>query len=358
MREMLEEKLRRFEELEKKLQDPQVLADGAKIAAVAREHGSLSKLALKYRRFKNLQDEVNELRKMAQSGDPDEKAMAEEELPQARARREELWSELLDMTVGGEDASRTRCVMEIRAGTGGEEAALFAHDLFQMYKHYAEKKGWRVEIMEASPTDMGGFSKITLAFEGEGVYRELRYEAGTHRVQRVPETEAKGRVHTSVATVAVLPEPEDVEINLKPEDYRLDKFCASGPGGQHVNKTESAVRLTHYETGIVVSMQDEKSQHKNLSKALRILKSRLYEFYQEKEAAKRAAERKSMVGSGDRSDKIRTYNFPDNRVTDHRIGLTLYKLDQIIRGDLGPVIEALIEHDRNQLREQMGGFEG
>src|SRR6185369_9894854 len=247
------------------------------------------------------------------------------------SKREELWGELLDMTVGGEDANRSRCFMEIRAGTGGAEAALFAQDLFQMYKHHAEKKGWLMEIMEASPTDMGGFSKITLGFEGEGVYRDLHYEGGTHRVQRVPETEAKGRVHTSAATVAVLPEPEDVEINLKPDDYRLDKFCASGPGGQHVNKTESAVRLTHYATDIVVSKQDEMK--------------------------KRSAERKTMVGSGDRSDKIRTYNFPDNRLTDHRIGFTIYKLDQIIRGDFQPVTDALIEHDRNELRDQMGVLE-
>jgi peptide chain release factor 1 len=357
IREQLESQLRRFEELERQMTDLAVLADGNKVAAVAREHGSLAKLATKYRRFKSIVDEIAELKRMGEQGSPDEKELAEAELPDARAKREELWSELLDMTVGGEDANRSRCVMEIRAGTGGEEAALFVHDLFQMYKHYAEAKRWRCEIMEASSTDMGGFSKITLAFEGEGVYRELRYEGGTHRVQRVPETEAKGRVHTSAATVAVLPEPEDVEINLKPEDYRLDKFCASGPGGQHVNKTESAVRLTHHETGIVVSMQDEKSQHKNLSKALRILKSRVYEHYQQKEQQKRAAERKTMVGSGDRSDKIRTYNFPDNRVTDHRIGLTLYKLDQIIRGDLHPVTEALIEYDRNQLRDQMGGLE-
>jgi peptide chain release factor 1 len=357
IREQLDSKLQRFEELERQMSDPAVLADGSKLAAVAREHGSLAKLATKYRRFKNVVAEIAALKEMADSGSPDEKELAEAELPEARRKREELWSELLDMTVGGEDANRARCVMEIRAGTGGEEAALFVHDLFQMYKHHAEQRGWKCEIMEASPTDMGGFSKITLAFEGEGVYRELRYEGGTHRVQRVPETEAKGRVHTSAATVAVLPEPEDVEIDLKPEDYRLDKFCASGPGGQHVNKTESAVRLTHFATGIVVSMQDEKSQHKNLAKALRILKSRLYDHYQQEEQRKRAAERKSMVGSGDRSDKIRTYNFPDNRVTDHRIGLTLYKLDQIIRGDLQPVTDALIEYDRNQLRDQMGVLE-
>ncbi len=357
IREQLDTQLRRFEELEAKMADPAIQADGAKFSQVAREHGSLAKLAMKYRRFKGLVAEVAELKKMAQSGSPDEKELAEAELPSALEKRESLWSELLDMTVGGEDANRTRCVMEIRAGTGGEEAALFAQDLFQMYKHHAEKKGWKTEIMEASPTERGGFAKITLAFEGEGVFRELRYEGGTHRVQRVPETEAKGRVHTSAATVAVLPEPEDVEIDLKPDDYRLDKFCASGPGGQHVNKTESAVRLTHYETNIVVSMQDEKSQHKNLAKALRILKSRLYDHYQQQEAAKRAAERKTMVGSGDRSDKIRTYNFPDNRLTDHRIGFTIYKLDQIIRGDFQPVTDALIEHDRNQLRDQMGVLE-
>lgn len=357
LREQLDTKLRRFEELERQMAEPEVQADGVRFSAVAREHGSLAKLATKYRRFQALIDEVAELKQMSESGSTDEKELAEAELPETRRKREELWSELLDMTVGGEDANRTRCVMEIRAGTGGDEASLFARDLFEMYRHHAEEKRWKVEIMEASPTEMGGFSKITLAFEGEGVYRELRYEGGTHRVQRVPETEAKGRIHTSVATVAVLPEPEDVEVDLQPDDYRLDKYCASGPGGQHVNKTESAVRLTHYETGIVVAMQDEKSQHKNLSKALRILKSRLYDHYQQLEAAKRSAERKTMVGSGDRSDKIRTYNFPDNRLTDHRIGLTLYKLDQIIRGDLQPVTDALIEHDRNQLRDQMGGLE-
>src|SRR5262245_48206946 len=357
IREQRETQLRRFEDLERQMTDPAVRADGSKVAAVARRPGGDPRQASKYRRVKALVDEVNELRRMAETGSPDEKELAEAELPPVRQKREDLWTELLDMTVGGEDANRSRCVMEIRAGTGGEEAALFVHDLFQMYKHHAENKRWKCEIMEASPTDMGGFSKITLAFEGEGVYRELRYEGGTHRVQRVPETEAKGRVHTSAATVAVLPEPEDVEIDLKPEDYRLDKFCASGPGGQHVNKTESAVRLTHHATGIVVSMQDEKSQHKNLSKALRILKSRLYEHYQQEEQKKRAAERKTMVGSGDRSDKIRTYNFPDNRLTDHRIGFTIYKLDQIIRGDLQPVTDALIEYDRNQLRDQMGVLE-
>ncbi len=226
-----------------------------------------------------------------------------------------------------------------------------------MYKRHAEVKKWKCEILNASPTELGGFKEITLAFSGEDVYRQLQYESGGHRVQRVPETEAKGRIHTSAATVAVLPEPEDVEVDLKPDDYRKDIFHASGPGGQHVNKTASAVRVTHYETGIVVSMQDDKSQHKNLAKALRILKSRLYDRFKEEEDAKRAHERKTLVGSGDRSQRIRTYNFPENRVTDHRINATLYKLDQILAGGLEALIELLIEHDRQELRTSMGSFD-
>ena len=357
MREDLEKQLVRFEELEKQMSDPDILAQGSKLAQIAREHGTLAKVATKYRRFKQLVAEIEELRKMLTSPSEEERELAEAELPSIREHREQLWGELLDMTVGGEDANRLRCVMEIRAGVGGDEGALFAHDLFQMYKRHADKRGWKVEIMEANPTEMGGFKEIILTIEGEGSYRELQYESGGHRVQRVPETEAKGRVHTSAATVAVLPEVEDVEVNLKPEDYRIDKTCASGPGGQHVNKTESAVRLTHFETGVVVFMQEEKSQHKNLAKAMRILKSRVYDIYQQRDRAARAAERKSLIGSGDRSERIRTYNFPENRLTDHRIGLTLYKLDQIIAGELQPVTDALIEHDRNALRSAMGGLD-
>jgi peptide chain release factor 1 len=357
MREMLEEKLKRFEELERMMADPQVQSDSNRMAAVAREHGSLAKLATKYRRLRSLIKQIIEVREMADSDDPDEREMAEEELPELTERREATWSDLLELTIGGEDANRTRCVMEIRAGTGGDEAALFARDLFEMYRKYAEVKGWKVEILGASPTELGGFKEISLAFSGEGVYRELQYESGGHRVQRVPETEAKGRIHTSAATVAVLPEPEDVEVDLKPDDYRKDIFHASGPGGQHVNKTASAVRLTHLETGIVVSMQDEKSQHKNLAKALRILKSRLYDAKRAEEHQKRADTRKSLVGSGDRSQRIRTYNFPENRLTDHRINLTLYKLDQIITGDLQPVTDQLIEHERNAQRGEMGDLD-
>jgi peptide chain release factor 1 len=357
MRELLEQKLARFEELEQKLVDPEVLSNGSRLAATAREHGSLARLARKYRRFKELVVEIAEAREMAEGDDLEMRELAEAEVPRLVEQREALWNELLELTLGGADANRTRCVMEIRAGTGGDEAALFARDLYEMYKHHAEAKGWKVEVLDHSPTELGGFKEVAMALEGEGVYRELQYESGGHRVQRVPETETQGRIHTSAATVAVMPEPEDVEVNLKPDDYRLDKFCASGPGGQHVNKTESAVRLTHFETGIVVQCQDEKSQHKNLAKALRVLKTRIYEHKREEEAKKRSDQRKTLVGSGDRSQRIRTYNFPDNRVTDHRIGLTLYKLDQIIAGNVQPLTDALVDYDRQQLRDAFAAGE-
>ena len=255
------------------------------------------------------------------------------------------------------DANRSRCVVEIRAGTGGDEAALFARDLYEMYKHFAETKRWKVEILGMNPTELGGFKEISLGLEGEGVFRCLQYESGGHRVQRVPETEAKGRIHTSAATVAVMAEPEDVEVVIKPDDYRKDIFHASGPGGQHVNKTASAIRLTHYETNIVVSCQDEKSQHKNFAKALRVMKTRIYEAKQREKEAQRSDERKSKIGSGDRSQRIRTYNFPENRLTDHRINLTLYKLDQILAGNIEPVIESLLEHERQDLRNSFGTIE-
>ena len=354
MRKLLEEKLGRFEELEGQLVDPEVLSKSSKLAAVAREHGSLAKLATKYRRFKEICNEITEAREMAEGDDADVRELAEAELPELIEKREEIWNELLELTIGGEDANRTRCIMEIRAGTGGDEAALFARDLYEMYKHHGETKKWKFEILSHSPTELGGFKAISLGVSGEGVYRELHYESGGHRVQRVPQTETQGRVHTSAATVAVMPEPEDVEVNLKPDDYRIDKFNASGPGGQHVNKTESAIRLTHHETGTVVQCQDEKSQHKNLAKALRELKARVYDAKRRAEEQKRSDERKTLVGSGDRSQRIRTYNFPENRLTDHRIGFTIYKLDQIIAGDMQVVTDALIDHDRQQLRDDFG----
>ena len=354
MRDLLEEKLKRFEELERQLLDPEVLAHSARLAAVARERGSLAKLATKYRRFKGLNTQIREARELIEGPDPEMRELAEAELPELREQREALWNELLDLTIGGEDANRARCIMEIRAGTGGDEAALFARDLYEMYKRHAEDQGWKVEVLDHHPTELGGFKEIVLALEGEGVYRNLQFESGVHRVQRVPETEAKGRIHTSAATVAVMAEPEDVEVELERDDYREEVFHASGPGGQHVNKTASAIRLTHLESGFVVSIQDEKSQHKNRAKALKILKTRLYEARQQAENARRAEERKIKVGSGDRSQRIRTYNFPENRVTDHRINLTLYKLDSILAGDLDPVIQALMECQRQEQRTAFG----
>jgi len=357
MRNMLEEKLTRFEELEDQLVDPAVLSDSNRMAHVAREHGSLAKLATKFRQFKELNIQIAEAREMIEGKDPEMRELAEAELPVLKSQREEVWNELLDMTIGGEDANRSRCVLEIRGGAGGDEAALFARDLFEMYKRHCENKGWKFEVLDHSPTELGGFKEVSVAIAGEGCYREMQYESGGHRVQRVPETEAKGRIHTSAATVAVMAEPEDVEIDLKPDDYRVDIYHASGPGGQHVNKTASAVRLTHLESGIVVQCQDEKSQLKNKNKALRVLKTRLYERKKEEEEKKRADERKTLVGSGDRSQRIRTYNFPENRVTDHRINLTLYKLDQIIAGDVQPITDALIEYDRQQQRSVFGDLE-
>ncbi|MCC6127156.1 MAG: peptide chain release factor 1 [Pirellulales bacterium] len=350
----LDEKLQRFEELERLIVDPAVLADSQRLSAIYREHGTLAKLATKYRHFKKLNEQIREALEMIEGSDSEMRELAEAELPHLKEEREKIWIELLDMTIGGEDAHRASCIMEIRAGTGGEEAALFARDLYEMYRHYAESRRWKVELLEMSPTELGGFKEIIIGLEGEGVYRQLQFESGGHRVQRVPETEAQGRVHTSAATVAVLAEPEDVEIDIKSEDYRKDIFCASGPGGQHVNKTASAIRLTHYETGVVVSCQDEKSQHKNLAKALRVLKTRVYEIKREQEHKKRSDQRKSQIGSGDRSERIRTYNFPQNRLTDHRIGLTLYKLDQIMAGDLHPVIDALMEYERQEQRSAFG----
>jgi peptide chain release factor 1 len=354
MREMLEQQLARFEELDRLMLDPSVLADSSRLAAIARERGSLAKVATKYRQFKEINRQIAQTQELVHGDDPELRSLAEAELPELRQQREAIYNELLELTMQGEDAHRQRCILEIRAGTGGDEAALFARDLYEMYRKFGERRGWKFDVLDMSPTELGGFKEIILGVEGPDAYKLLQYESGGHRVQRVPQTEAKGRVHTSAATVAVLPEPEDVEVHLKPEDYRLDIFCASGPGGQHVNKTASAVRLTHYETGIVVQCQDEKSQHKNKAKALRQLKARIYEHKRAAEHQKRADQRKTLVGSGDRSQRIRTYNFPDNRITDHRINFTLYQLDSVIAGNIDPVLEALMDYDRQQQRELFG----
>jgi peptide chain release factor 1 len=352
LRGELESRLARFEELERALVDPDVLADTQRLSATAREHGTLARLALRYRQFLALERQIAEHREMIEGDDRELRDLAESELPELESRREREWDELVELCSDDEDADRPRCIMELRAGTGGDEAALFVRDLYEMYRRYGAEKGWDFEVMDASPTELGGFKELVLGVAGEAVYRRLQHESGGHRVQRVPDTETKGRIHTSAATVAVLPEPEDVEVSLAPDEYRKDLFCASGPGGQHVNKTASAVRLTHLETGIVVQCQDEKSQHKNLAKALRVLKTRIYEHRRQIEHDKRSAERKTLVGSGDRSQRIRTYNFPQNRVTDHRINES-FTLDQVMAGRLGLVIEAIEEHARRARKSEM-----
>ncbi len=349
MREELDSKLARFEELEKLLADPQVLADSQRMSAVAREHGGLARLARQYRNFLSLEDEIAEHTEMAAGDDADLRELAEAELPDLRKRRDAEWDSILDACLDDPDADRSRCIVELRAGTGGEEAALFVRDLFEMYRRYAAEVGWDIEVMDASPTELGGFKDLVIGVSGQDVFRRLQFESGGHRVQRVPDTETKGRVHTSAATVAVLPEPEDVEVSIAPEEYRKDLFCASGPGGQHVNKTTSAVRLTHLETGIVVQCQDEKSQHKNFAKALRVLKTRLYERQRQIEHDKRASERRGLVGSGDRSQRIRTYNFPQNRLTDHRLNQN-FNLENVLVGRLGMVIDAIAERVRQERR--------
>lgn len=350
----LEHKLARFEELERSLVDPAVLSDQQRLSAAAREHGTLARLALRYRQFVGLERQIRDLREMAAGADVELRELAEAELPELERQRESEWESLLESCSDDEDADRTRCIVELRAGTGGDEAALFVRDLYEMYRRWGAEQGWDFEVMDASPTELGGFKELVLGVSGGDVFRKLRHESGGHRVQRVPDTETKGRIHTSAATVAVLPEPEDVEVSLSPDEYRKDLFCASGPGGQHVNKTASAVRLTHLETGIVVQCQDEKSQHKNLAKAIRVLKTRLYEHRRRIEHEKRATERREQVGSGDRSQRIRTYNFPQNRITDHRINES-FTLDQVMAGRLGLVVDAIERHARERRRSDMEG---
>ncbi len=349
MRDELEEKLARFETLERDLADPVIQTDPQKMAAVAREHGVLARVVSRYRGLLDLEKQVEENRELAAGDDDELRGLAEAELEELEAKRDQQWETLLDSLGADEDADRRRCIMELRAGTGGDEAALFVRDLYEMYRRCAAAESWTIELLDASPTELGGFKEIVLGISGEDVFRRLEFESGGHRVQRVPDTETKGRIHTSAATVAVMPEPEDVEVSISPDEYRKDLFCASGPGGQHVNKTASAVRLTHLETGIVVQCQDEKSQHKNLAKALRVLKTRLYERQRQAEHDKRASARKSLVGSGDRSQRIRTYNFPQNRLTDHRINQS-FTLDQVLAGRLTLVLGALVEHERALIR--------
>ncbi|MFN0055104.1 MAG: peptide chain release factor 1 [Planctomycetales bacterium] len=345
----LQAKLQRFEELERQLQDPQVLADPLRLTTAQREYGGLAKIAHKVRDFNRLEQETAAARTMAaEESDAELQEYARGEATRLEETLAALREELEDVVLAGDSATRGSLIMEIRGGTGGEEAALFARDLFDMYQRYAATQGWKVEVLEFSPAEMGGVKEVTMSISGEGAYRRLQFESGGHRVQRVPETETQGRVHTSLATVAVLAEATEVEVDIRDEDLQIDTMRAGGPGGQKVNKTESAIRITHLPTGLVVKCQDEKSQHKNKARAMRVLRSRLLERYQQEQHDARASQRKLQVGSGDRSERIRTYNFPQNRITDHRINLTLHKLDQAIQGDLDEMIDALLKFDRDE----------
>jgi peptide chain release factor 1 len=348
----LQSKLARFDELEKQLQDPAVLADTNRLMQVQREYGGLVKIGHKVREFNRIEQDTAAARKMAaEETDPELREYAQAEAEKLAETLATLQTELEDIVLAGDALTRGSLIMEIRAGTGGEEAALFARDLYDMYQRYAQTQNWKIEVLDFSPSDMGGVREVTMSISGEGAFRQLQFESGGHRVQRVPETETQGRVHTSLATVAVLPEATDVEVDIKDEDLQIDTMRAGGPGGQKVNKTESAIRLTHLPTGIVVKCQDEKSQHKNKAKAMRVLRSRVLEKLQQEQHDARASQRKLQVGSGDRSERIRTYNYPQNRITDHRINLTLYKLDAIVAGNLHEMIQALKDYDKKQRLE-------
>jgi peptide chain release factor 1 len=338
----IEELERRYQELESLLADPAVLANQPEFRKLSREHRDLSGLVEAYRNYKKIIAEIEGNRELL--ADPEMKEMAEAELESLEGQREELEAKIKLLLLPKDPNDDKSVILEIRAGTGGDEAALFAGDLFRMYSRFAETNRWRVEVISASESEKGGFKEVVASVEGEGVYAKLKYESGTHRVQRVPETEAQGRIHTSACTVAIMAEAEDVDIDINPADLKIDVYRSSGAGGQHVNTTDSAVRITHIPTGTVVACQEERSQIKNRAKAMKVLKTRILDNILQEQNAKMAADRKQQVGSGDRSERIRTYNFPQGRMTDHRIGLTLYRLDSIMAGDIAEIVDALRTH--------------
>ncbi len=348
--ENLEQKLQELEEhyqeLEDQLGNPSVVTNREKLTELSRKHAEYLPIIKDYREWNSIRHEMLELKSMLHTEDSEFADMVSHELSDLKSKEKQLRSQLENHLRPKDPNAHRNTIMEIRAGTGGEEAALFTGDLFRMYSRYAESKNWKVEVLSSNPTGIGGYKEIIFMISGNDVYSRLKFEGGTHRVQRVPETEASGRIHTSAATVAVLPEAHDVEVEIDPEDLRIDVFRSSGPGGQSVNTTDSAVRITHLPTGLVVSCQDEKSQHKNRAQALKVLRSRLLEIHQTQQVEEQHSQRRLMVGSGDRSERIRTYNFPQNRLTDHRINYTIHRLHLVMEGDLDELIDALIREDQ------------
>lgn len=357
MLDKLEAVKERYQELTKLLADPEIISQNDKYREYAQEHASLSETVATYDEYKAVAQELESSKQMLyeEEMEPEFRELLNDEISELSDRLKQLEAKLKRLLIPKDPNDEKNVIMEIRAGAGGEEAALFAADLFRMYSRYAERQGWKIDVMDSHYTDIGGCKEIIFSIEGRGAYSRLKYESGVHRVQRVPVTETGGRIHTSTATVAVLPEAEEVDVEINPNDLRIDTFCSSGPGGQSVNTTKSAVRVTHLPTGIVVSCQDEKSQLKNKEKALRVLRSRLLEKMQAEQQAELAAERRSQVGTGERSERIRTYNFPQNRVSDHRINLTVHKLDRILDGELDEVIEALITEDQAKKLAKLEG---
>ncbi len=335
----------RYQQMTQELSTAEVVSDSARFQKLAKQHAELEEIVNKHREFKQIEKDLAGTRQMiVESEDAEMRHMAQQEERQLTTRKEQIERELKLLLIPKDPNDDKNIILEIRAGTGGDEAGIFAGDLFRMYSRYAESQGWKVEVMESSPATQGGVKEIVAAIQGSKVYSKLKYESGVHRVQRVPATETQGRIHTSAATVAVLPEADEIDIKIEAKDLRIDTFCSSGPGGQSVNTTYSAVRITHLPSGLVVSQQDEKSQIKNRSKAMRVLRSRLYEMELEKQQAAILAERRGQIKTGDRSEKIRTYNYPQNRVTDHRIGLTIHQLTEVMDGKLAPLVDGLVTH--------------
>jgi peptide chain release factor 1 len=352
MFERLDAIVERYNKLNAMLSDPEIVSDIKKLTELSKEQRSLEKIVEKYQQYKSIKEQISDLKEMLDEDDPEIVEMAEGELEELKPQVPGLEEELEIMLIPKDPNDEKNVIVEIRGAAGGDEANIFAGDLFRMYSKYAEIMGWKIEVMNIEYAEAGGISQVEFMVSGESVYSHLKYESGSHRVQRVPATESQGRIHTSTATVLVMPEAEDVDIELDMNDVRIDTFCSSGPGGQSVNTTRSAIRVTHMPTGLVVSCQDAKSQHENKANALKVLRSRMYDLIMQERAEKEGEERRSKVGTGERSEKIRTYNYPQNRVTDHRIGFTINQLDRVMEGKLEPVVEALITEDQKRKLEQ------